>query len=1529
MNTSLAVHWFGQKYPEIIVNAGIAAGSNILVNASKLFAKVLPKFSVKLDVPSVYVVPKKLNLTGTVTAKYLSNKPLQGNLTITVKPYYSQSKDINETYQVSGSVNFSFAYAEIQNIIYLEGLNITASVTDQFTGFAVETSSYVRIINSEYEITFIDQQPPFLSGGNYTSKMQIKSTDGKPLTEEERKENVTVRITHYMTSSTETNEQQYVIPENGTINVQFMVDPSLQRVNIMAIYQSFTENVNITEVLAKNPFVQIQTPDSLVKVVSRGLVVAAGKNRTTFSLTPENSWTPSAQINVYLIDDKKGIMQISKTFDIKRSLGNKVELSWSKATADPSKPVSLLITVKESRSLVGLRIADKRPTFADRRNDLTSSRVASPPHTVKTTELHSEESEPVFTEIWTWLETNVSSSLKSSLQLTVPDRNATWVATAFVLSAELGLGIADDEPVELSVYKPFEVSMYMPHSVTRGETFILEVTLSNSLTENLQILLTLETSDLFDTIIPIDNNNFVAMVASQRRVTVPSRDELTVRFPVKPKTLGNITLTVKATSNAASETASRSILVKAEGVKHFFTQAEVFELTTSGNSLQTMSKNFSFSFPSDVVEGSEEAFITVTGDLLGPSIPSLAGFHSLIQMPYGCGEQNMINFAPNLYILQYLISSHQITEEIKEKTVNFMQLGYQKELTYKRYDGSFSAFGNDDTVGSTWLSAFIFRCFLQAREFIYISPDILSGTVQWLVQYQNMNTGEFSEPGRVIHKELQGGQNGPITLTAYIVTSLLEDETYRNLYIINIQKGVAFIEKKFDEGITSNYTLSVVAYALSLANSSKAAAALNQLGMRADGTAQVKFWSSPSKATNYYWQPRTTDIETAAYALLSYSQQNRIVDGIPVMKWLSLQRSHLGGYGSTQDTLMALQALSKFMIPSSSSNTLLSMTITGTGMHMPKQFQINKDNIILLQSHKIEVTKSLMIIVTASGTGLGIVQLNVAYNRESLSSRRRRSLVSEAFTLDVSTKEDTGNIHRVSVNICTQFQGMGNESGMAILDVGLLSGFTMKTNDFIKPKSLKLVETQNDKVYLYFDSLTKDKLCISVPMVRSAEVASSQDAVIKVYDYYMPEMMATRTYNSLTMKRISPCDFCGFNCSLCRSNILVIPRPQTSSASAPAVLIMLWLSVISVCSLLPSFYIIIPRSIISNEDTRLAVHWFGNYSEVLVTATLRPAHDRADVLVKSEIFYNDTVGILTLPALTGNISSEYYLTIEGYQENGTIFSSEYMLETIWRNISLYIQTNKMTYRPGDTVKLRVVAVDHELQPYNKLINVNVMDPDENIIHQWAKRKLNLGVVTLEMVLAKYSMTGSWKIQAVTQDFSSIEYFVVDEGVLPKFDVTLKAPFVYIDSKKTDISGIVTAKYPSGKPVAGTVSIFVTPTYIYGNSYKVNKTFEISGSVNFNFNYTELVNVMMWGSANITATVTEELTGIKLNATSQITRSYYEYTFILKDRYGQFIPDTNYTAKWLYSNKKEQRSGLSALSQVLHFTKVATTMLKRQ
>lgn len=51
------------------------------------------------------------------------------------------------------------------------------------------------------------------------------------------------------------------------------------------------------------------------------------------------------------------------------------------------------------------------------------------------------------------------------------------------------------------------------------------------------------------------------------------------------------------------------------------------------------------------------------------------GLDKLLAMPYGCGEQNMLKFAPNIYILDYLTATDQVTPTIEKKAKTFMASG--------------------------------------------------------------------------------------------------------------------------------------------------------------------------------------------------------------------------------------------------------------------------------------------------------------------------------------------------------------------------------------------------------------------------------------------------------------------------------------------------------------------------------------------------------------------------------------------------------------------------------------------------------------------------------------------------------------------------------------------------------------------------------------------------------------------------------------------------------------------------------------
>lgn len=55
--------------------------------------------------------------------------------------------------------------------------------------------------------------------------------------------------------------------------------------------------------------------------------------------------------------------------------------------------------------------------------------------------------------------------------------------------------------------------------------------------------------------------------------------------------------------------------------------------------------------------------------------PSINGIEKLLKMPYGCGEQNMLNFAPTIFVRKYLTVTGKLTDAIIIKSKEYMTKG--------------------------------------------------------------------------------------------------------------------------------------------------------------------------------------------------------------------------------------------------------------------------------------------------------------------------------------------------------------------------------------------------------------------------------------------------------------------------------------------------------------------------------------------------------------------------------------------------------------------------------------------------------------------------------------------------------------------------------------------------------------------------------------------------------------------------------------------------------------------------------------
>ncbi|XP_062547423.1 thioester-containing protein 1 allele R1-like isoform X3 [Armigeres subalbatus] len=734
-----------------------------------------------------------------------------------------------------------------------------------------------------------------------------------------------------------------------------------------------------------------------------------------------------------------------------------------------------------------------------------------------------------FPESWIWQTFyNESFSGEKTITKKVPDTITSWIITGFSVSPVYGLGLTR-QPRKLNVFLPFFVSTNLPYSVKRGEIVSIPIVIFNYMDSDQTAEVTFHNTEQEFEFADVENEvheNANLELFRKKSVHVPSNTGKTIPFMIKPSKLGHITIKVTATTPLAGDGVERQLLVEPEGLPQYVNKAAFVDLraTPEANS------NFTVEIPKNAVPDSTRVEIAVIGDVLGSTIQNL---DSLIRMPYGCGEQNMLNFVPNIVVLDYLKNTNQLTASIEGKAKKFMESGYQRELTYKHDDGSFSAFGKSDPKGSTWLTAFVARSFKQAADHISVDEKIIDKSLEWLSDQQAAN-GSFPEVGKVSHTDMQGGSGQGIALTAYTLIAFLENKNLIPKYTNVINKALDYIVRN-TQGLDDTYALAIAAYALQLADHSAKDYTLSTLDTKASTDEDQKWWNKPipedDKKNPWYGKPNSVNVEMSAYGMLAFMEAGLDSDALPIMKWLISQRNDKGGFQSTQDTVVGLQALAKLAAKISSKNNDVTIIVT-YNENQQKEMKVNAENNIILQ--KFELPPSAKDIdIKATGRGFAVVSLGYKYNMNVTGEWPR-------FVLDPQVNKNS-NQDYLHLTVCTNFVPSAgqNKSNMAVMEVGFPSGFTadsdtlpsLENTEYIKKVELKDGDTV---VVMYFDSLDRNELCPTVSAFRTHKVAKQKPAPVVIYDYYDNSRIARQFYSGPTAGLCDICENedCGNSCSI-------------------------------------------------------------------------------------------------------------------------------------------------------------------------------------------------------------------------------------------------------------------------------------------------------------------------------------------------------------------------------------------------------------
>ncbi|QQP52137.1 CD109 antigen, partial [Caligus rogercresseyi] len=700
-------------------------------------------------------------------------------------------------------------------------------------------------------------------------------------------------------------------------------------------------------------------------------------------------------------------------------------------------------------------------------------------------------------DTWLFLNATTDSEGRASIPVKAPETtNTTWIISGFALDDLHGMGITQQFG-SLEVFQPFYVQVDIPPSIKLGETLSVQMVVYNYLKEDISASIVLEGREeefVFGEADPYysDEDYQIGNIVSQEKVVGirPGR-EVKMRIKAEGKS---------GDSNVGYENIVKVLHVESEGEVMYRNKGYLLDF----NGGSDFDKNISIDIPFNAFLDQKKC------------ISAMNHMEKLIRYPTGCGEQNMIRLVPVLAILEYIDEKKIIAPLQRNTAIKTMELGYQRELTMRLDDGSFSFFGKDmDEKGSAWVTALVMGTFLRASKYIDIDPNVLQSGLEWLAKAQN-DEGAFSESGNIYFRHLQQSDIG---LTAFVVGALASQKEKLDANSKNaLNRGISFLAKHWkDESSSAEenpYIFSIITYALAKTDHPEAGDAYNVLKSFAKRN-ETNGWEwveakIPEAQQENHWFNTSNSINnqiTAYYALSTLKiSPDRIA---PIMNWLIAQQNSLGGFASTPDTYAAIEALHNYDLNLPQRRSKISVDYSY--LDNSRSREIDPESLTISQRRVLPAYIRNLTVKATGANAVGVINVEYAYNLNVTASYP--SFVLNPQLLDHQKKA------QFILNACVNyiFYSDSDASNMAVMEIDLPSGYTVDATSLPSLKRYQGVtrveaSRRNTRVILYFKDIGKSEVCPTILGFRTFRVANQRPALIKVYDYYDQSKVARMFY---------------------------------------------------------------------------------------------------------------------------------------------------------------------------------------------------------------------------------------------------------------------------------------------------------------------------------------------------------------------------------------------------------------------------------
>lgn len=634
---------------------------------------------------------------------------------------------------------------------------------------------------------------------------------------------------------------------------------------------------------------------------------------------------------------------------------------------------------------------------------------------------------------------------KASISLDAADSITTWRISAMGSSKGGQLGSASQG---MKVFQDFFIDIDLPVSLTQNDEVSIPVAVYNYLPSAQTVNLEITQEPWFE-----------LMDTASKKVEIADNDVQGIYYRIKVKEIGSHKLTVHATGTKMSDAISRSIDVMPDGK----------EVLTSINDRLEKSVEKTMDIPADAIDGVSNILVKVYPGIFSQVVE---GMDKILQMPYGCFEQTSSTTYPNILVLDYMKTTNQITPEIQMKAEQYINLGYQRLVTFEVPGGGYSWFG--EAPANKVLTAYGVMEFADMSKVFEVDQNVITRTQNWLIA-QREKDGSWKPDANYLHEESWGKiQHSNLLPTAWITWSLL----HSGVQASQLQTSIMYLKKNAKDAKDA-YMLAMLCNALIAAQETKTSmdsdtmSALERLlDMKVEEDGKV-YWKSDI-STITFTSGKSADVETTALAAIALIKSGRFADVVnKTLTFIIQAKDPSGTWGSTQATILSLKALlMSLQNKTQEINANVNVIVNGKQAGSFKITPEDSDVMRQIDCKKFVTEGKNTIRIEFEGKGSSLYQITGKYYLpwDKLDKAPGEKLISISVDYD-RTQLEKDDILTSTVKISYNRPGTAD---MVMVDLGTPPGFQVMAEDFealLDKKVIQKYTITGRQVILYFDKL--------------------------------------------------------------------------------------------------------------------------------------------------------------------------------------------------------------------------------------------------------------------------------------------------------------------------------------------------------------------------------------------------------------------------------------------------------------------------